>query len=127
MRRTFRNRLRRGSFLFLLLVLPLSGVAGAQDLQDLAEQLVQDMREFRKANGCDRLVMIWCGSTEVYLQESPVHATVASLEQGLEASDDSIPSSMIYAYAAIREGIPYANAAPLNAMGATNIFFCRRA
>ena len=87
-------------------------VKKGRNKKDLAEQLVQDMREFKQANGCDRLVMIWCGSTEVYLQESPVHATVASLEQGLEASDDSIPSSMIYAYAAIREGIPYANAAP---------------
>src|SRR5690606_31478870 len=76
------------------------------------EQLVEDMRTFKKANNCDRLVMIWCGSTEVYLTESPVHASVAALEQGLETSDDNIPSSMIYAYAAIREGIPYANAAP---------------
>ena len=56
--------------------------------------------------------MIWCGSTEIYLTESPAHATLAAFEQGLEASDPSIPSSMIYAYAAIKEGIPYANAAP---------------
>jgi myo-inositol-1-phosphate synthase len=87
-------------------------VKKGKNKKDLAEQLVEDMRRFKEENGCDRLVMIWCGSTEVYLQESPVHASVAALEKGLEASDDNIPSSMIYAYAAIREGIPYANAAP---------------
>ena len=87
-------------------------VKKGRNKKDLAEQLVQDMREFKKANNCDRLVMIWCGSTEVYLTESASHASVAALEKGLEANDDNIPSSMIYAYAAIREGIPYANAAP---------------
>ena len=66
----------------------------------------------RQEHGLERLVMIWCGSTEVYLTESPVHASVAAFEKGLEASDPAIPSSMIYAYAAIKEGIPYANAAP---------------
>ncbi len=80
--------------------------------RDLADQLAGDMRRFKETHGCDRLVMVWCGSTEVYLTESPVHATLAAFEAGLEASDDNIPSSMIYAYAAIKEGIPYANAAP---------------
>jgi myo-inositol-1-phosphate synthase len=80
--------------------------------KDLAEQLVEDMRRFKAEHGCDRLVMIWCGSTEVYLTPSASHASVDALEKGLEANDDNIPSSMIYAYAAIREGIPYANAAP---------------
>jgi myo-inositol-1-phosphate synthase len=80
--------------------------------RDLADQLVEDMRAFKRNNNCDRLVMVWCGSTEVFLTESPVHASVAAFEAGLEASDDNIPSSMIYAYAAIKEGIPYANAAP---------------
>jgi myo-inositol-1-phosphate synthase len=87
-------------------------VKQGKNKMDLADQLVEDMRAFKKTNNCDRLVMVWCGSTEVYLTESPVHASVAALEKGLEASDDNIPSSMIYAYAAIREGIPYANAAP---------------
>jgi myo-inositol-1-phosphate synthase len=80
--------------------------------RDLAEQVVADIRAFKERNGCDRLVMVWCGSTEVYLKESAAHATLATFEKGLEQSDDSIPSSMVYAYAAIREGIPYANAAP---------------
>ena len=80
--------------------------------KDLAEQLIADMRRFKAENSCDRLVMVWCGSTEVYMTETPAHASIESFERALEQSDDSIPSSMIYAYAAIREGIPYANAAP---------------
>jgi myo-inositol-1-phosphate synthase len=80
--------------------------------KDLAEQLIEDMRRFKESNGCDRLVMIWCGSTEVFMTESPAHATLENFERALEANDDTIPSSMIYAYAAIKEGIPYANAAP---------------
>jgi myo-inositol-1-phosphate synthase len=87
-------------------------VKKGKNKKDLAEQLVEDMRRFKKENNCDRLVMVWCGSTEVYLQESAAHTTVENLERAMEANDDSIPSSMIYAYAAIREGIPYANAAP---------------
>jgi myo-inositol-1-phosphate synthase len=80
--------------------------------REMADQLREDMRRFKQEHGLDRLVMVWCGSTEVYLTESPVHASLAAFEQGLEQSDASIPSSMIYAYAAIKEGIPYANAAP---------------
>ena len=58
------------------------------------------------------LVMVWCGSTEVFMTESQAHATIENFESALEQNDPSIPSSMVYAYAAIREGIPYANAAP---------------
>ena len=80
--------------------------------REMADLLREDMRRFKQEHGLDRLVMIWCGSTEVYLTESAVHASVAAFEKGLEESDPAIPSSMIYAYAAIKEGIPYANAAP---------------
>jgi myo-inositol-1-phosphate synthase len=80
--------------------------------KDLAEQLRADILKFKQDNNLSRLVMVWCGSTEIYLQESAVHASIEAFEKGLEASDDNIPSSMIYAYAAIKEGIPYANAAP---------------
>ena len=80
--------------------------------KDLAEQLRADIQKFKKDNGLSRVVMVWCGSTEVYLTESAAHASIGNLEKALEASDDAIPSSMIYAYAAIKEGIPYANAAP---------------
>ena len=80
--------------------------------RDLAEQLREDIRRFKQQHGIERLVLLWCGSTEVYLTETPAHASVEAFEKALDASDDSIPSSMIYAYAAIKEGIPYANAAP---------------
>ena len=80
--------------------------------RDLAEQLRADIRRFREEQGVERLVLVWCGSTEVYLEEAPVHQSLGAFERGLEASDPAIPSSMIYAYAALREGIPYANAAP---------------
>ncbi len=87
-------------------------VKKGKNKKDLADQLGEDMRRFKEENHCDRLVMIWCGSTEVFLTESPAHASLAALEKALEANDDSIPSSMVYAYAAIKEGIAYANAAP---------------
>ena len=80
--------------------------------KDLAEQLIADIRQFREEQQVDRLVLIWCGSTEIYMEEAPVHQSLDAFEAGLAASDPAIPSSMIYAYAAIREGIPYANAAP---------------
>jgi myo-inositol-1-phosphate synthase len=87
-------------------------VKKGKNKKDLAEQVRADIRKFKQDHGLARLVMVWCGSTEIYLIESPVHASVEAFEKGLEASDDNIPSSMIYAYAAIKEGIPYANAAP---------------
>lgn len=79
---------------------------------DLADQLRKDIQDFKKNNGCDRLVMVWCGSTEVFIKASEVHQSIDSLEKGLRENDTNIPSSMIYAYAAIKEGIPYANGAP---------------
>ena len=87
-------------------------VKKGKNKKDLADQVIADMRRFKQENNCDRLVMVWCGSTEVYLTEGPAHADMAAFEKALEASDDSIPSSMIYTYAALSEGIPYANAAP---------------
>ena len=84
----------------------------AKTKKDLADQLIDDIRRFKERHGCARLVLIWCGSTEVYMKESAAHQSIKSLEQGLEQNDPSIPSSMIYAYAAIKEGLPYANAAP---------------
>jgi myo-inositol-1-phosphate synthase len=89
-----------------------TNVKKGKNKKDLADQLIADIRRFKADHGLDRLVMVWCGSTEVYLTESPVHQSIDAFERGLEASDDAIPSSMIYAYAAIKEGIPYANGAP---------------
>ena len=80
--------------------------------RELADQVTEDIRRFKADNQVDRLVLVWCGSTEVYMEESPVHQSLAAFEAGLDRSDPAIPSSMIYAYAAIKEGIPYANAAP---------------
>src|SRR3954451_19395259 len=79
---------------------------------DLAEQVIEDIKNFKKSNNCDRLVMVWCGSTEVYRAPAPVHATVASFEKGLLANDPEIAPSQIYAYAALKCGVPYANGAP---------------
>ena len=87
-------------------------VKKGKNKKDLAEQLIDDMRRFKAEHKLDRLVLAWCGSTEIFLTESPAHQSVAALEKGLAENDPSIPSSMIYAYAAIREGIPYINAAP---------------
>ncbi len=80
--------------------------------RELADQVSADIRRFRADNGLERLVLVWCGSTEVFIEPGPVHQSLAAFEEGLEQSDPAIPSSMIYAYAAIKEGLPYANAAP---------------
>ena len=77
-----------------------------------AEALREDIRRFKAENDCARLVMIWCGSTEVFLRPGPAHATPQAFEQALRNDDPAIAPSMIYAYAAIMEGVPYANGAP---------------
>ena len=87
-------------------------VKKGRNKRDLAEQLIADIRDFKQANGCDRLVMVWTGSTEVFMKPAAVHQSILAFERGLEQDDDAIPSSMIYAYAALREGIPFANSAP---------------
>ena len=87
-------------------------VKSGTNKRELADQLTADIRQFKVDKQLDRMVMIWCASTEVFLESQPVHQSLAAFEAGLEASDPAIPSSMIYAYAAIKEGLPYANAAP---------------
>jgi myo-inositol-1-phosphate synthase len=87
-------------------------VKKGKNKKDLADQLVADIRTFKKNNSCDRLVLIWAGSTEVFMQEAACHQTLAAFEKGLVDNDPAIASSMIYAYAAISEGLPYGNAAP---------------
>jgi myo-inositol-1-phosphate synthase len=72
----------------------------------------EDIDRFLRERRVSRAVMIWCGSTETYLAPGPVHETVEALERGLRESDQAIPPSMLYAYAALRAGIPYANGAP---------------
>jgi myo-inositol-1-phosphate synthase len=80
--------------------------------RDLAEQLRDDIRDFKKKSGADRLIMIWCGSTEIFLERGEVHSSVKAFEKGLEKNDENIAPSMIYAYAALSEGVPFANGAP---------------
>ena len=80
--------------------------------RDLAEQLREDIRTFKARHGCDRLVMVWCGSTEIFLEPGPAHQTLDAFEAAMAASDPSIAPSMLYAWAAIQEGVPFANGAP---------------
>jgi len=77
---------------------------------DLAEQLIEDIRAFKKK--VNRVVMIWCGSTEIFMEPTAVHQSIAAFEKGLEKSDIGIAPSQIYAYAALKEGVPFANGAP---------------
>ncbi len=79
---------------------------------ELAEALMDDIREFKKTNGCSRLVMIWCGSTETFKKPTAVHQSLASFEEGLRNSDPDIAPSQMYAYAALKLGVPFANGAP---------------
>ncbi len=78
----------------------------------LAEALREDIRRFRDEQGCDRLVMVWCGSTEIFLRPGRAHDNIKSFEKAMEDNDRDIAPSMLYAYAAIMEGVPYANGAP---------------
>jgi len=79
---------------------------------ELAQQVMQDIKDFKAKNDCDRIVLIWCGSTEIYYETSAIHQTVAAFEQALLDDDKLISPSMIYAYAALKLGIPYVNGAP---------------
>ncbi len=87
-------------------------VKSGKNKMELAEQLMEDIENFKKEHGVDRCVMIWCGSTEVFIKKSQVHSTIESLEDGMKNNDPAVPPSMIYAYAAIKSGIPYINGAP---------------
>jgi myo-inositol-1-phosphate synthase len=79
---------------------------------DLAHQLIEEIEGFERERGIDRSVMVWCGSTEIHLCCSEVHESLDAFEEGLRRDDEAIPSSMIYAYAALSLGIPFANGAP---------------
>ncbi len=79
---------------------------------DLVEQVRDDIKKFKADNNCDRIVMIWCGSTEVFTPLSKVHKTLPALEDAMKTNHAEIAPSMIYAYAAISEGVPYINGAP---------------
>jgi myo-inositol-1-phosphate synthase len=87
-------------------------VKTGKNKKELADQVEEDIFRFKKEKGLDRLVMVWCGSTEVYREAGDVHSTIEKFEQGLVDNHPDILPSMIYAYVAIKNGIPYANGAP---------------
>ncbi len=80
--------------------------------RDLAEQLRQDIRDFKQKNGVERCVMVWCASTEIFIKPGPQHATIEQFEKAMDRNDDAIAPSMLYAWAAIMEGVPFCNGAP---------------
>ncbi len=79
---------------------------------DLAMQVIEDIENFKKVNDCNRVVMVWCGSTEKYIQETEIHSSIEKFEAALRNNESLIAPSMIYAYAAIKTGVPFANGAP---------------
>ena len=89
-----------------------SNVKKGKNKMELAEQLRDDIREFRKSSGATRLITIWCGSTETFLEPTAAHQTLKSFEKAMQQNDEAIAPSMIYAYASLMEGVPFANGAP---------------
>ena len=87
-------------------------VKQGKNKRDLAEQIREDIRRFKSESGAERLVMVWCGSTEIFIRPGRAHETLASFEKAMEENDESIAPSMLYAYAAIMEEVPFANGAP---------------
>lgn len=79
---------------------------------EMALEVMEDIQNFQKDNNCSRVVLVWCGSTEIYFKPSEVHQTLTAFEQGLKDNDTLIAPSMIYAYAALKLGVPFANGAP---------------
>ncbi len=89
-----------------------TNVKAGSSKRQWAEELREDVRRFKAENGCERMVMVWCGSTEIFIRPGPAHQSLAAFEEALDRDDDAIAPSMLYAYAALREGMPYANGAP---------------
>jgi myo-inositol-1-phosphate synthase len=80
--------------------------------RDLAEQIRQDIRDFKSRHKVDRVVIVWCASTEIYIKAGAAHATLEQFEKAMERNDEAIAPSMLYAYAALMEGVPFANGSP---------------
>src|SRR5205085_2093412 len=89
-----------------------TNVKKGKNKRDLAEQLRVDIRDFKKKSGVSRMVLVWCASTEIFIAPGPAHQSLAVFEKAMEANDPSIAPSMLYAWAAIMEGVPFANGAP---------------
>ena len=89
-----------------------TNIKDGKNKMELAEQIIRDIADFKAQKGCDRLVIVWAASTEIFLEISDVHQTIEAFEKGLYDDDANIAPSMIYAYAAIKSGVPFANGAP---------------
>jgi len=89
-----------------------TNVKAGKSKREWAESLRKDLRDFKAKNGCDRLVVVWCASTEIFIQPGPTHQTLETFEKAMDANDVSIAPSMLYAWAALMEGVPFANGAP---------------
>jgi myo-inositol-1-phosphate synthase len=87
-------------------------VKKGKNKMELAEQVRADIRDFKKTSGASRLITIWCGSTEIFLKPTAAHQSVKSFEKAMQSNDEAIAPSMIYAYASLMEGVPFANGAP---------------
>jgi len=89
-----------------------ANVKSAATKRDVAEAIRHDIRRFKAERSCDRLVVIWCASTETYIEPGPAHQSLEAFEAAMDANDESIAPSMLYAYAALSEGVPFLNGAP---------------
>src|SRR6266496_1249586 len=87
-------------------------VKKGKNKMELAEQVRADIQDFKKSSGASRLITIWCGSTEIFLQPTAAHQSLKAFEKALVANDEAVAPSMVYAYASLMEGVPFANGAP---------------
>ncbi len=89
-----------------------ANVKPGKSKREWAEALRKDIRDFKTSSGCDRLVIVWCASTEIFILPGATHQTLAAFEKAMDANDVTIAPSMLYAWAALMEGVPFANGAP---------------
>jgi len=84
----------------------------AENKYELAQMLMEDIKQFKKMHDLTNVIMVWCASTEIYIEEQEVHKSLENFEKGLKENNEAISPSMIYAYAALKMGLPFANGAP---------------
>jgi myo-inositol-1-phosphate synthase len=84
----------------------------ANSKAEMVERVREDIATFKRDRGCDRLVAVWCGSTEAFISPSPVHGSIGAFEEGLRRDDPTISNAQIYAWACIKERVPFGNGAP---------------
>lgn len=89
-----------------------TNIKDGKNKMELAEQLMTDIQRFKEEKGCERLVIVWAASTEIFLAPSEVHNSLEAFEKAMYDNDERIAPSMIYAYAALKSGVPFANGAP---------------